>query len=479
MLYTGYTFQDWLGEKMDTADPSAKGQFIRTIINSYRASPAFLNALEANQYFSGASPVIGKKTMLRGKVVSFETEDGAKHNRVENEEIIGNRVASNFFAHFVIQENQYLLGNGVTLGDDGMKERLGKGFDKTLERIGEKAIIHGASWGFWNNDHLEAINAAKDVNSGFVALVDEMTGAAMVGIQFWRISDKKPLCCRLFEMDGFTGYRENEQGVLVVAQEKRPYITQVYTDAAGEIVLDGQNYDVLPIIPLYANDDQASELTPSIKSKIDLYDRIMSDFGDNLDRANDVYWVLNNFNGDVSTISAMMEYINKLKTVINQNDGMGGNATAEPKTLEVPYQARQAALQLLEKALYKDYMALNMDEITGGSLTNVAIEAAMTNLNLKVDRFEWQCFDFVRRLLRIIGIDTEEIRFHRQSIVNKSEIVADIYTMAQDVDRETRLKLNPYIMQEEIPEILAKVDAESVAGMNSLAEIDEEEDDAE
>lgn len=468
---------------MTTAAPESKGKIIARAIEAYKSSEAFQSALDANMYFQGNSPVIDKKTLLRGRVISFETEDGFTKNRFENEEIAGNRICNNFLFHFVTQENQYLLGNGVVLDTPATKERLGAGFDKALEKVGEKALLHGVSWAFWNKDHIEPISAAKDANSGFVALLDEMTGVAMVGIQFWQISDNKPMCVRLFEVDGITEYRQLRGGDLVVPEghQKRAYLSSVFRDGAGEMEIDSRNYDVLPIIPLYANDDATSELTQSVKSKIDLYDRILSDFGDNLDRANDVYWVLNNFSGSVTDIAVMFEYINRLKAVVNQGDGVSGGATAEPKTLEVPYQARQAALELLRKALYEDYMALNMEEISGGSLTNVAIQAATTNLNLKVDRFEWQCFDFVQRVLRLIGVETEKISFTRQTLINKSEIINDIYVMQGDLDRETRLQLNPYILQEDIPDIISKVEAEQTSGLTNMDELqrlmDEKEED--
>jgi precorrin isomerase len=101
--------------------------------------------------------------------------------------------------------------------------------------------------------------------------------------------------------------------------------------------------------------------------------------------------------------------------------------------------------------------------MTGGSLTNVAIDTAMTNINLMADRYEWQCYQFVQRLLSLLGIQTEEIKFKRQTLVNRSEIVADIAVMRDYIDQETALKLNPYIDQEEIKEITERLAAESVA----------------
>ena len=241
---------------------------------------------------------------------------------------------------------------------------------------------------------------------------------------------------------------------------------QVITDAIGERVVGEENYMRLPVIPMYANSEKRSEVTPSIRTKLDAYDRILSDFGDNLDRANDVYWVLNNFGGSTDQALQMIQEINELKIAMTVSDGMG-NATAEPKTIEVPYNARQVALELLEKALYADFMAMSMDELTGGSLTNVAIQAAMTNLNLKCDRNEWQVFRFVQQILALIGVETEEIRFKRLQLTNRQETVQDIYTMRQDIDRRTALKLNPYIDQEEIEDIIANVRDRKSTRLNS------------
>ena len=140
----------------------------------------------------------------------------------------------------------------------------------------------------------------------------------------------------------------------------------------------------------------------------------------------------------------------------------------------------QAALEILQKQLYSDFMALSMEELTGGSLTNVAIETAMLNLNLKADRYEWQCFAFVQKVLRLLGIETEEIKFKRQTISNRSEMVSDISLMRDYIDQETALKINPYIDQEEIPEILNRLAAESMSAAPVVQEepTETEEDDA-
>lgn len=468
-MYTNHTWQDWLA-----APEGDRRKLLIEIIRTYRASDEFKAALDANEYFRGNNVSVGGKMLLKPVAVSVtDKETGAVRRSTRLNEIVGNRVRSNFLFRFVTQQNQFLLGNGVTLDESADKSRLGLGFDKALEQAGERALLHGVCWLYWNNDHVEVIPACVDGLSGCVALLDERTGEPAVAVQFWQLNAERPLYIRLFEPDGVTEYRQ-EQSELTEVSAKSAYRLTVSRDAAGVRITGAENYAALPVVPLYASAEKASELTPSIRSKIDLYDRILSDFGDNLDKANDVYWVLNNYGGTMDEVAEMIAEIERVRAVVNVSDGTGGSSTASPMAFEVPYEARRAALELLEDALYADYMAMNMDELTGGGLTNVAIQTAMTNLNLKCDRYEWQVFSAVQKILRLIGVETEQIRFHRQTISNKSEIVQDIAAMRQDIDLETALKLNPYIMPEEIPQIMDNVAAEQVSGMPSMEQLEKE-----
>ena len=62
----------------------------------------------------------------------------------------------------------------------------------------------------------------------------------------------------------------------------------------------------------------------------------------------------------------------------------------------------------------------------------------------------------MRGLLRLLGADTDAIRFRRQCIANESETVADIAAMRKDIDRATALRLNPYLQAEEVDGMLGE-----------------------
>ncbi len=446
-IFTDITWQDYLAAEDREA-------LLLEAAAKYKASRAFRQALEASAYFRGENTNVSRKTVLRARKIETKDDKGRTRVRTATEDVVGNRISSGFLFRFVTQQNQFLLSEGVSL-PPAVKSRLGADFDHQLEHLGECALLQGCAWGYWNADHLEVIEAARNSWSGFFPLVDEMTGETRLGVQFWQLASDRPMYLRVFEADGVTVYMQRGK-TLEVAAPKEAYARTLRADALGESVLPGPEYERPPIIPLLANSDGLSEMTPAIKSKIDAYDSILSDFADNLDRANDVYWVLNNFGGTFEDVAELLEQINRVKAVANLSDGTGNHATAEPHTIEVPYAARQAALDLLERALYQDYMALDMDALTGSSLTNVAIRVASANLNLKADRYEWQVRAFVAAVLSLLGIHEQDIRFKRQAIANESETVADIAVMREDIDRKTALRLNPYIQDEEISALIGK-----------------------
>ena len=445
-MFTEITWQDFLCS-------SDKEALLREAIRRYKASPEFHHALEANCYFHGENTQVARKTILRARKIEGRDANGRHRVRTGTEDVVGNRIASAFLFRFVTQQNQFLLSEGVSLPEDA-KKALGADFDRQLEHLGECALLHGCAWGFWNADHIEVIEAAKNAYSGFFPLLDEMNGEMMLGVQFWQLAPERPLYVRVFDQEGVRIFKEVRKGLSIVVDHES-YRRTLSEDALESLITIEDSYGRLPLIPLKANKDGASELTPAIKAKIDAYDAILSDFADNLDRANDVYWVLNNFGGTMDEVAELLEQINRVKAVANLSDGSGNGATAEPRTIEVPYAARREALDLLERALYQDYMAMDMDALTGGSLTNVAIRAAAANLNLKADRYEWQVRQFVQNLLELIGRPTEDVRFNRQTIANESEVVKDIYQMRQDIDKRTALRLNPYIQEEEIDALVA------------------------
>lgn len=413
-------------------------------ITEYTASGQYNNGLLAQAYYKRQNPPI-----LRRRDAVLSTGELSKSGRPATKPV--NRKCCGFFAKSVNQLAMYLLGNGVTL-EQGVKARLGAGFDTTLQRIGRQALIDGVCWGYWEYDRLRPLKAQE-----FFALPDERTGEYMVGIRFYRLDAKKPRYIEVFEADGVTVYREWDNALSVEAP-KRPYMVCNYISRLAEVNVGGRNYGRLPVVPFWANDFHESLLTEGLRNDIDLYDRIMSDFGDNLDRANDIYYVVQNYGG--ANLKQLMDEIEEYRAIYTD-----GDSGAKIQTLDVPYKARAAALRLLERQMYKETQTLDTEELTGGGLTNVAIKAAMTELDLKADMLEWQAEAFVREVLELAlsGEAAEaaeaarSVAFHRRSLMNDAEMINNIYTMRGDIDLRTALELNPLIGEGKVDEIIRRL----------------------
>ena len=425
-----FTYQDW----NEAADKAA---FIVDVVQEYRGSDTYMRAAEAQAYDRrNNAAVVNRMTFLErygiqdSKVKFFHMRNG-------------------FFPKMVRQHVQYLLGNGVTFPDE-IKNRLGSKFDRDLQRAGQQAKVDGVVWGFWNLDRLMIFRATE-----FAPIYDESNGDLMVGIRFWQIDSEKPMYYEVFTQEGITKYKQENDGLAVAVDEKpTPYILHVQTDMADERVTDTANYSRIPIFPLYANDLMISEFSDGLKEDIDAYDYISSDLVDGIHQVEGVYWVVKNYGGN--DLAQLLTEMQAQKAVYFDS---GGDSGADGKSLEVPFQAKQIALELLEKKMYSENMALDTRALTGGSLTTVAIRVAFADFDLKTDLFEYQVLSFVQNILELIGITGAEPKFKRRTLTNDTEMVDNISKMLADgyVDEEWAINNNPLIVDEEQDELMKRI----------------------
>ena len=416
------TYQDLL--KVPEND-QARMDFVYMVIQNHKSTDLYKTAIIADEYDKHRNRTILLYQKILYDVVGKVVPDIWTANY---------KLASRFFNRFITQENQYLLGNGVTWGEESTKERLGKDFDTQLQKAGRKALVGGVSFGFFNYDHLDVFGVDE-----FAPLYDENNGALMAGVRFWQVDEGKPLRATFYEIDGYTEYiwrrREVKNGEFIttseVLKEKRPYIEKVRTtEADGTEIYDGENYPGFPIVPLWGNPNKQSEIV-GIREQIDCYDLIKSGYANNVDEASIIYWTLNNAGGmDDVDLAQFVEKMRKLHAA-QTDDG----ATAVPNTMDAPYASREALLTRLRSDLYEDAMALATKNIANGATTATQIKAAYEPLNSKADQYEYCIRDFLDGILQIAGIE-DEPTFTRSQIVNNQEEMALVIQAAQFLQQD-------------------------------------------
>lgn len=443
------TYQDYL--KVGD-DESKKAEFVHSTIFAHKASDAYKMAEIAEEYAKRQNRTIIEYEKLLYTVEGKAVPDMWGSNF---------KMPSGFFQRFIIQENQFLMGNGISWTNDRTADQLDDSFDAKLKLAGKEALIGGVSFGFWNYDHLDVFKLTE-----FAPLYDEEDGSMKAGIRFWQIDQTKPLRATFYEPDGYTDYiwgRINtETGMnngAEILNPKQTYtkIIQVST-IDGRQIYNGENYPTFPIVPLWGNEDHQSEIV-GLREQIDCYDLIKSGYANSVDEGSIIFWLVQNAGGMDNVDLA--EFVEKIKTL--HAVSVGQDQVAEPHQIEAPYESRESLLTRLRSDLYEDAMALDIKNIAGGALTATQIRAAYELLNEKVDGYEECVKEFLRDILTIAGID-DQPTFTRSILINKQEEVNTVLAAATDLDSEyvTRKILTILGDADQAEEIIKRMDADEL-----------------
>lgn len=438
-----YTYQDLqaIGE-----DETKRMEFCIEAISQHQKKEAYRIAETAQKYDRQQNVTINNYIKVLYTMTGQAVPDIYSANH---------KCASNFFHRFVVQQTQYLLGNGIAFEEDEAKAALGGDkFDLKLKEAGREALIAGVSFGFYNFNKVQVFKFTE-----FAPLEDEEDGSIKAGVRFWQIDPDKPLRFTLYEMDGYTEYIRRKGENPTVYKPKRAYILDTeYTEADGVEIIDGRNYAGFPIVPFWANSNRQSLLV-GMRENIDCFDLIKSGFANDLDDASLIFWTLENTGGmDDIDLARFVERMKTVKAAVVDGDG---GAKAEAHTIDVPYQSRATYLERLEADLYRDAMALNVNQISGGNITATAIMAAYDPMDGNANEFEDQAVNFVDGLLALAGFDTDTAySFKRSRIANMQEETTTVLAAAQYLDHETILRHLPFLSADEIDGILDRTTEE-------------------
>ena len=434
-------------------------EFVLNAIREHKASTDYQTARDAELYYKHQNPTIMRYQKFVYDMYGRKVPDIWSPN---------NKIASNWYNYFTTQAVSYLLGNGVTFGKkEQTKNKLGKQFDKRVQDIAIHAKNGGVGFGFWNLDHIEAFSLTE-----FAPLYDEDDGGLKAGIRFWQIDDTKPLRATLYELDGYTDYIKRKDEDMAVLIEKRKY-TQTKTSNAieGDIILDGDNYPGFPIVPLW-NVNRQSDIVGN-RGTLDAYDLMISGLINNVSDGEFIYWILKNCGGMDATDDA--KFIEQLKfTHVAHADGDDG-AGVEAHNVSVEFDASAEALDRLTAQLYKDFMALKVEDVSAGNVTATQIVAAYEPINQKTDQFEYQVTEFINGILALANIE-DEPTYTRSQMSNQSETLEMVLQAAEYLDEEyvTTKILTLLGDADKAQEVLKRKDAEAADRYKQMeAELEE------
>lgn len=397
-----------------------------------------------------------------------------------------NRISTNWHEILTVQKNAYALTYPpvFTIGrDEDLSEEvnaaLGDEYARIMSRLGTYATNAGTAWleywvdsdGVFRMAALEADQCAAfynpmDIGREKIALVraynlQDADGNDVIHYEVW---DKQ-------EVVFVNGDTMEEEAVVMGGKE----VTRM-PNYLGEI----------PFIEFANNERKASDLL-KYKGLIDAYDKVVSGFINDLDDIQEIILVLKDLTGDSEDsisvpvrdadgnekldtdgdpiLEVVKKPINLLQQIKAQKyltvDGTGG---VDKLSLEIPTEARDVALTMLQKQIYVAGMGVDPNPERTGQATGAYVDHMYHLLELKVGLMETEfrsaLNQLVRAILRYLGKDTKQKivqSWTRNKPKDANETVNRLASTPSEVmSNYTKRRLHPDIDDPDLEDALVK-----------------------
>lgn len=423
------------------------------------------HAKEGQRYYEGDHDIKQFRIMFLNKDGKLQ-EDKVKSNI---------RICHPFFTELVDQEVQYMLSgpDGFVRSDiPELQDHLDAYFNDDEEFMAELyEVITGCvakgfeyAYAYKKKDGRTAFQCADSI--GVVEVKAKETADKCDYVIFHyvdRISKDNKKITRIQVWDDKQTYFfvQEENGTIEKddSEEVNPRPHILYEEG-GDKYFDG--YGFIPFFRLDNCRKQFSGLNP-IKALIDDYDLMACGLSNNIQDMGEAYVAVKGFEGD-DLDELSMNF--KAKRTI----GVGEGGDIEIKTVDIPYEARQAKLDLDEKNIYRFGMGFNAAQHGDGNITNVVIKSRYALLDLKCNKLEIRLKQFMRKLLTIVldeineenGTDYQQkdvyFDFQRETITNEADNAQIALNEAQKRQTEinTLLNLQQHLGSEKMMELVAE-----------------------
>lgn len=370
---------------------------------------------QGENYYNQQNEVIMSRQKLMG------IKRGDRYAQIIDPYASNQQLASGFLKQIIKQKVNYLINEDMMLSDqnDEVTEMF-ENWKKDIKKIATKVSyeIYGA-WQLYIEDGQlkKKFISGKQLYPIYNDEQDELIAVA----RFYK--DGKTEKAIIYDNKTEKHYELDSSKWKLI--EELP-ILKIKNKLGDDVI--AENAVELPAPPfafLFNNDEWLSDLQP-IKSHIDVYDIVDSDFANNIIDFQDIYHTLKNYQGQ--DLAEFNQQLKILKTVPIGEDGEFTTHMAE-----VPVVAKQTYLGMKRKDIYEFAMAVDLKEIAAGNSTVVAIQSMFENLNMKAADFEQELQDFWRTFIKLVNffnaalniniVLDNKILFDKSMLMNEKEII--------------------------------------------------------
>lgn len=316
------------------------------------------------------------------------------------------RISHPFFTELVDQQVQYMLSGGGNIIRSDIPELqnvLDDYFNDDFYSEVYELLIGAVSKGF---EYMYAVTDTEGKtrfecadSMGVVEVRAKDTDDGCEYFIYWYVDriekgQKKIKRIQVWDSEQVYFYVQADEGRILPddSMEMNPRLHTVFTDPKGRRY--GKGFGFIPFWRLDNGRKQISGLKP-VKDLIDDYDLMACSLSNNLQDFTDALYVVSGFQGN--NLDEMIQNIKAKKHI-----GVDNGGAVDIKTVDIPYQARQAKLELDEKNIYRFGMGFNSAQLGDGNITNIVIKSRYALLDLKCNKLEIRLKQFFRKLLKVV-----------------------------------------------------------------------------
>lgn len=424
---------------------------IKQYIDNDASSTKKQLARVGQRYYEGDHDIRNYRIMYLDKDKNL-VEDTVKSNV---------KISHPFFSELVDQAVQYMLSgqDGFVRSDDPtLQKQLDMYFNDSEEFMAELYdVITGCmakgfeyAYAYKNAEGRTCFQCADSI--GVVEVKAKETDDGCEYVIYWYVDrigkdNKKITRIQVWDSKQVAFYVQEDNGAILPDEAEkvnpRPHI--LYQQDGDESTYM-EDFGLIPFFRLDNCRKQFSGLKP-IKALIDDYDMMACGLSNNIQDMGEAYIAVKGYDGDNLDELA-------LNFRAKKHIGVGEGGDIEIKTVDIPYQARQAKLDLDEKNIYRFGMGFNAAQTGDGNITNVVIKSRYALLDLKCNKLEIRLKQFMRKLLKVVlqeinaenGTDYQQkdvyFVFNREIISNESDNAQIELTEAQKRQTEINTILN-------------------------------------
>ena len=403
-------------------------QEITKIINEDLLSEKKKRAKKGKNYYDANHDILDYK-------VFYFNSDG---QLVEDTIRSNIKISHAFYTELIDQKTSYLLsGFDVYSEEENLNNELQIYFDDNFKSELAETVENASKIGF---SYMYA-QLGKDFRTrfknadglGIAEVVNPITEETEYIINYFvkRVSEetnKKIMAVEVYGKEQTFYYMIKDSKLIPdTAKPINPRPHKVWREFEGnnKVKIKGDNFGFIPFFRLDNNADKYSDLKP-IKGLIDDYDLMSCGLSNNLQDVAEGIYVVKGFQG-----SDFDELQNNIKT--KKVVGVGEQGDLDIKTIDIPYEARRAKLELDENNIYRFGMGFNSSQVGDGNITNVVIKSRYSLLDLKCDKMQRRLKAFLQPIIDVILIEINE---KCKTNYNSQDIILDFtrQVMANNLD---------------------------------------------